>query len=374
MTVSTVSAGAREKSPIISTANKVNAITSTKRKKTRDGEMVVSKAKAVRIGKNVRVFSTKSQLISRVKQGDPQYDIIKRNGDGFRFYGSIVEADSRKGWWVCEYDLFPTEAKRLRISRNQCTTVRDGDDEPQHHPRNDKIAQAIADIEVLEESDAEDFDLVLHDSDDDIEEEDGANKPKKKKKVTRKLQSLNSFLNMSDDGVLDATTFDHYWGEGDNDFIRWEILKEGEEISEDVMKHPPPTSQFSINIPWTPTISRNDYFQIFYDHFFPSLVGKAALLDKYLSSERCSAYLTVQHDKIKFHRPDHPDPDFLVSTTCCCCWYQSSFFFPFLLWPSSSLCNKGKIVCHIGNCSIIGNRAWNRELVEYYLQRLQGTI
>ena len=58
---------------------------------------------------------------------------------------------------------------------------------------------------------------------------------KEEKKVTRKVNSINLFLSMSEDGVLDATTFDHYWGEGDEDFVQWEILKEGEEISEDVM-------------------------------------------------------------------------------------------------------------------------------------------
>ena len=183
MTVTTVSAGAREKSPIISTANKVNAITSTKTRRTKDGTLVSSvKDKAVRIGKNVRVFSTKAQLISRVKQGDPQYEIISRNGDGFRFYGRIVAPDVRKGWWVCEYDLFPIDAKTLRISRTQCTTVRDGEEEPEHHPRNEKIARAIANIEVLEESEAEDFDLVLDDGDG-IQEEDDRTRPKKKKKV-----------------------------------------------------------------------------------------------------------------------------------------------------------------------------------------------
>ena len=42
---------------------------------------------------------------------------------------------------------------------------------------------------------------------------------------------------MSKDGVLNATTFDHYFGESNHDFIWWEILKEGEEISKDVMDH-----------------------------------------------------------------------------------------------------------------------------------------
>ncbi len=53
--------------------------------------------------------------------------------------------------------------------------------------------------------------------------------------MSKKVESLQSFVTMSDDGVLNATTFDHYYGESEHDFIRWKILKEGEEISEDVI-------------------------------------------------------------------------------------------------------------------------------------------
>ena len=69
MTVSAVSADARGKSPIISTANKVNTKTAAKSKVNQRGEVVAAvKTKEVRIGKGVRVFSTKSQLIALVKK------------------------------------------------------------------------------------------------------------------------------------------------------------------------------------------------------------------------------------------------------------------------------------------------------------------
>ena len=91
-TVSSKSADVRGKSPIVSTANKVNAKTAAK------NEMVVAvKMKEFRIGKGVQVFSTKSQLISLVKKGDAQHNIIDTTGNGFRFYGQVKEADSWKG-------------------------------------------------------------------------------------------------------------------------------------------------------------------------------------------------------------------------------------------------------------------------------------
>ena len=331
MTVSTVTAEAREKSPLISTANKINATTTTKRKINQRGEIVAAmKGKEIRIGKGVRVFSTKAQIKSRVKQGDPQYDVIKTLGAGFRLYGRVIEPDARKGWWVVEYDLFPMDAKSIRVTRGLVTTVRQGEDEPQYHPRNEKIAMAIENIEKLGgECDNDHCDILLvdtppeyddndNDVDNDINGDNPATSNKKKKKISRKVASLQSFLNMSDEGVLDATYFDHYYGEGEKDFIRWEILKEGDEIVEDVMQHPTAESPFAIDIPWTASKSLNDYFRIFFEHFFPSMKGKAAVLDKYLSDERCSCYKYVQHDKIKFHQADEDDPDYLVSRSLLC--------------------------------------------------------
>ena len=341
MTVSTVTAEAREKSPLISTANKINATTTTKRKINQRGEMVTAvKGKEIRIGKGVRVFSTKAQIKSRVKQGDPQYDVIKTLGDGFRLYGRVIEPDARKGWWVVEYDLFPMDAKSIRVTRGLVTTVRQGEDEPQYHPRNEKIALAIENIEKLgDECDNDHCDILLVDSpeyddddndvDNDINGDNPAPSNKKKKKVTRKVASLQSFLNMSDEGVLDATFFDHYYGEGENDYIRWEILKEGDEIVEDVMQHPTAESPFAIDIPWTSSKSLNDYFGIFFEHFFPSMKGKAAVLDKYLSDERCSCYNYVKHDKIKFHQADEDDPDYLVSRSLRCAGITSPLSLPY---------------------------------------------
>ena len=332
MTVSSVPADVRGTSPIVSTANKVNAKTTAKSRVNQKGEVVAAvKSKEVRIGKGVRVFSTKSQLISLVKKGDPQYDVIDSMGNGFRFYGRVIEPDAKKGRWHIEFDLFPTDAKSLRLSRILCTTLRPGEDEPQHNQRNDKIDSAIANMEVLEESEIEDCDILLvgseNDMEDDVhdgeEDENGGiqrsnKKKKKKKKVSKKVESLLSFISMSDEGVLHATTFDHYYGESNEDFIRWDILKEGEEISEDVMEHDTrDRSPFNNEIPWIPSMIGNDYFEIFFKYFFPSLQGKAAVLDKYLSSTECSAHKYVEHDKIKFHQPDCPDPDYLVSSCYC---------------------------------------------------------
>ena len=35
---------------------------------------------------------------------------------------------------------------------------------------------------------------------------------------------------MSDQGVIDATMFNHYYGEGDDEFIEWTVLKMGRRL------------------------------------------------------------------------------------------------------------------------------------------------
>ena len=75
----------------------------------------------------------------------------------------------------------------------------------------------------------------------------------------------------------------------------------------------PLATPFGYNIPWSRYPKDINYLNIFFDHFFPSLVGKAAVLDEYLGNMRCSCHNMVISDKIKFHAPSRPDPDYIVS-------------------------------------------------------------
>ena len=282
----------------------------------------------------IRVFSTKEQLIVNVKQRDPAYDIIKGMRSGFLFYGNVVSADLKKGWYNINYDLFPENGKSLRLTCSSCTTMRPGQDELKYDPRHDKVNETVKNLEMLD-PDPEDFDLVLPDSDNNGDDDLGDNVRKKKKakrKKTRKVLSLESFMNLSNNAVLAATTFHHYHGEGDNNFIEWTILREGEEIVEDVMQHNN-TSPFSIDIPWEPGVGAVDYFDIFFNYFFPSLEGKAAVLDKYLSNPLCSGHNSYYvHEKVRFHQPDRPDPDYIVSKLFVwCCAHSSAVSSPHIV-------------------------------------------
>ncbi len=83
-----------------------------------------------------------------------------------------------------KYDLFLPTAQTLLITRRQCTTLREGQDEPQYDLKHDKIIEATEWLELLELEPEDDGDLVLPDSDkdDDVKEENNEKKKKKKKK------------------------------------------------------------------------------------------------------------------------------------------------------------------------------------------------
>ena len=63
----------------------------------------------------IRIYSTREQLLSFLKQGDAAYLIVKSVAKGFRFYGDVQRGDTRKGWYHMGYDLFPAEQKSLRL-------------------------------------------------------------------------------------------------------------------------------------------------------------------------------------------------------------------------------------------------------------------
>jgi hypothetical protein len=156
----------------VSTANKINAKTAAKKRVNKSGEVVsVVKVKEPRIGIGVWVVSTKSRLISLVKQGNPSYENLRSaTSNGFLFYGTVLRADTWKGWWHVEYDLFPSDAKSLRISRGLCSTIASGQYEPSDQVRNDKINEALKQLEMINlEPPDDDLNLVLQDSDDDKE-------------------------------------------------------------------------------------------------------------------------------------------------------------------------------------------------------------
>lgn len=130
----------------------------------------------------------------------------------------------------------------------------------------------------------------------------------------------------------------------------WDILADDEQILEDPMTHPEDANPFSIDVPWDPNPDEVDYNSVFFDHFFPDLEGKAALLDEYLADERCSIYHTVKSDKIKFHRETDgdDDPDILVSVTLL-------FMLLNIINSSNTFDITVEVVCYCNDCRGAGS-------------------
>ena len=73
-------------------------------------------------------------------------------------------------------------------------------------------------------------------------------------------------------------------------------------------------------IPWGPDPSKVDYNRVLLGHFFPSLTGKAKVLDDFLCRQPKNPHMgnlwkeRVERDHIPLHCEDSDDPDELVST------------------------------------------------------------
>ena len=127
--------------------------------------------------------------------------------------------------------------------------------------------------------------------------------------------SVKSFLTNDDDGKQTSTSYEHRWGPDVDQIVRWQILSDTEQIVTDPMEEEAKTklmdnasttvivptmmkidksgrnivkgnpllrSPFKQEITWEPDPDDMDYNATFFEHFFPSVVGKAALLDKML--------------------------------------------------------------------------------------------
>jgi hypothetical protein len=197
-----------------------------------------------------------------------------------------------------------------------------GEDEPQYDEKQARIDAMLEDCEhpnlQSNEYGSED-DVVSVGSTTGNDEDQPATQSSKKKKKERKkpcaVLEMELFLNEQFvEEIATATSYKHFYGEGDDQYIEWTILKEGEEVVEDVMKPPPETNTpFGLHIPWSRYPKDMNYTDIFFSHFFPSLQGKAIVLYEFLSNPYCSCHAMVASDKIRFHRRERSDPDFIVS-------------------------------------------------------------
>ena len=324
MKVSLVSSKKKARSPIESTAHKRTTVEAAVARGSKKGKGLV---KGPRICPNARVVVMQRHLVKLLLPDHAAFEIVSGKPPSFPFVGQVMKAAAvgnkvkGKKQHPIRFDLLPHDNNIIICKRDAIRTLGKDEDEPEY---DEKQARIDALLEVCENPNRPSNEYGSEDdvasnysgqqSDlDDSDNDKGKNKKKTKKK--RSVVEMEMFLNeQTDDDIKCATSYKHYYGEKDNEYIEWTILKDGEEIVEDVMLAPPPSATpFGYNIPWSRYPKDINYSNIFFDHFFPSLVGKAAVLDEYLGNMRCSCHDMVISDKIKFHAPSRPDPDYIVS-------------------------------------------------------------
>ena len=177
---------------------------------------------------------------------------------------------------------------------------------------------------------------------------------KKKKSPSQHVrQSIDAFLSLDATTQKTAKSFSYCFGPNPADKIEWQILGDSEQVTKCPMEEQaaarstattssPNESDDSSDdedgdifpdplkkqIPWNPDPEKVDYNTIFFENFFPSLQGKASVLDKFLSDPRCGCFNTVVGDKISFNRPHYRDPDHLVSLPLFVLSFDCSLLYP----------------------------------------------
>jgi hypothetical protein len=249
--------------------------TSRKKQKSQGGE--------ARIGVGKRVKIERSNLYHILKTSEQRQCLPHGIASNYCYFGTVVAGGgvktAKKGWDVM-FDVLPAGDNIVgNITRSKLTVLAPGDEESAEQINNSTQA------EVMEEIMRED-----------------------KVKLTPATKSQKEFMKLSDETLKAATSFAMFWGKGNDDFVLWEILSDTDYITDNNFKPPDTANVIDPKFDFaTDDIARN-----FFQYVFPSIVGHAKIIDKYLSDQRAPYFETVQNDKIVFYDPDDPDPDWKV--------------------------------------------------------------
>ena len=283
----------------------VAAITSARKKKysgkKKDSNLVSRQpsrfaTKKQTIGTGKRVFVERKVVKYRVPVNTPGYEVVNLyQSDKFRFYGTVVGKPPNSKLYKVHLDLLPSECNELLVVRKDITVLAKGEEEPAYNPQHDAM---VEECQVIK-------------------------KPSSKKPSDHIGDSYTAFSLLDTELQAVATNFELKYGDGEEDKVVWKILSETEQITVCPMateqaSTPLPDNPFTQDIPWDKDPNKVDYNTILFEKFFPSVMGKAQVLDEYLSRDSTNPEqpnvwkFRVHKDKIKFHRPDADDPDALV--------------------------------------------------------------
>lgn len=235
-------------------------------------------SKQPRIGRNKRVRMTRRNLFQRCNETQAPYLHTHLPNDHL-YYGTVISgggggSKTSSSKWNVKFDVLPFENNVVKhIERKLLHVLSAGEDEPASDPAHlcDDIADAIN---------------------------------KRKQNKSPWSISVDEFLDQPKEALATATQFEAKWGEEQEQRQIWMILKDEEYITDSNFKLPEKAKL---------KLDRNaSLYELFFDSFFPSVQGHAALLDKYLSDSRADYHTTYKNRKFKFHDEQDDDPDWKV--------------------------------------------------------------
>jgi hypothetical protein len=273
-------------------------------KSQRQPSRAVQKKQTIATGK--RVFVERKVVKYRLDVDSPGYEVTTiYQSDKFRFYGTVVGKPPNSKLYKVKLDLLPSDCNEILVVRKDITVLAKGEEEPPYDPRHDAM---VEECKVVGE------------------------KPAASSKKSRDFigESYKSFSELDTDLQAAARHFELQYGEGEDEKVVWKILSEKEQITVCPMEEalagdsagdgcsPLEDSPFLDDIPWDKNPNNVDYNSVLFEKFFPSLKGKAAVLDEFLSHPSTNPEVPnkwkdrVADSSIKFHRPEAHDPDALV--------------------------------------------------------------
>lgn len=280
------------------------------------------------------MYAEKAKLQSVLAVGSEAYKELQKDcyaNSRFRCFGTVApksKGEARLHRFT--FDLLPSDDNTHCLARKNVTILKKNQEEEPWSSSSRETAEMI--------------------------EECGELKPLKAKKGKRNFfkESEDEFLAMDTEEKKSATSYIMRYGQGEEDFLAWTILKEDEQVSECEMdkfraNSPVPTSesdeegngeggsggkegrgsQIPVNptvndvlreeMKWDPDPTKVDYNATLFERFFPPVKGKSKILDEYLKRESTNPRQPnkwksrVERDNIRFHQPDADDPDVRVS-------------------------------------------------------------
>jgi len=206
-------------------------------------------------------------------------------GNSHPLFGKVIggggNKSAKKGWDI-ELDILPCDDNKvINVSRNKLSVLAPGEDEDvvRHLTQAEKLQQIT------------------------VEEEE------KKKKQSPMVKCQAEFAKLSKEVLAEATVFTMTYGSKEAEFIDWEILGDQEYHYDTIFRPPTSSNVVSSSFDFECSIQEN-----FFEHVFPSVVGHAEIIDKFLSDPRATYHDTVQSHNILFHDANDDDPDWKVLT------------------------------------------------------------